>query len=55
MKYLALACAVCFGKSNAPLMLGLKAGVLTLLGILLVVLGGFLWFMVRVARRSKIQ
>jgi hypothetical protein len=48
------ACAVCFGDPQSPLTLGAKAGVLLLLGVVVIVLGaivgvGFFW-----ARRARL-
>jgi len=48
-----LACPICFGASDAPMALGMNWGVLTLLAVILVVLGSFATFFVRLARRAE--
>jgi len=49
----ALACPVCFGADEAPLIDGAKLGVIVLLGILLVVQGGFVSFFLYLRKRAK--
>jgi hypothetical protein len=49
----ALACPVCFGAAEAPLVDGARLGVLVLLVILLVVQGGFLSFFLYLRNRAK--
>ena len=49
----ALACPACFGAEEAPLIDGAKLGVAVLLGILLVVQGGFVTFFIYLRRRAK--
>ena len=46
------ACAACFGKSDSSLAAGLNWGILSLLGIVMLVLAGIAAFFVQVARRS---
>jgi hypothetical protein len=50
---IALACPVCFGAAEAPLIDGARLGVLVLLAILLVVQGGFLSFFLYLRKRAK--
>ncbi len=52
LRYMALACPICFGASDAPMALGMNWGVLTLLGVTIVVLGSFATFFVRLVRRE---
>lgn len=47
-----LACAACYGASDAPMARGMNWGIFSLLGVVVVVLGGIAAFFVRVARRS---
>ena len=49
----AWACAACFGASDDPMAKGMNAGIYTLLGVVGVVLAGFLVFMVFLARRAS--
>jgi len=49
----ALACPVCFGAAEAPLIDGARLGVLVLLVILLAVQGGFLSFFLYLRKRAK--
>ncbi len=46
------ACAVCFGKSDAPMAQGMNMGILVLLGFILAVLGGIVVFFVFLLRRA---
>lgn len=48
-----LACIVCFGKSDDPMVWGFNAGILFMLGILAGVLVSFLIFIIYLVRRSK--
>jgi hypothetical protein len=48
-----LACPVCFGAEETPLIDGAKLGVLVLLGITLAVQGGFVGFFLYLRRRAK--
>jgi len=48
------ACAVCFGDPQSPLTLGAKAGVLLLLGVVVVVLGGIVGVGIYWARRARL-
>ncbi len=48
----ALACAVCFGKSDTALAKGLHWGVLSLLAVVLCVLAGIVAFFICLAKRS---
>ncbi len=43
MKFLILACSVCFGDPNSSMSRGAKAGAIFLLGVVLVVLTGIAW------------
>lgn len=47
------ACAACFGQSDDPMAKGMNAGIFALLGVVTVVLGGFLALMVFLARRAS--
>ncbi len=47
----ALACAACYGQSDAPMAQGMNWGILSLLGIIVAVLGGVASFFVYLARR----
>jgi hypothetical protein len=49
----ALACPVCFGASDAPIVDGVRMAVIALLGITTVVLGGFAAFFVYLMRQSQ--
>ena len=46
------ACATCFGASDDPMAQGMNMGILSLLGVVVVVLGLFGAFFVFLARRS---
>lgn len=46
------ACSVCFGKSDAPMAQGMNAGIMTLLGVVLLLWAGVGSFFVYLARRS---
>jgi heme/copper-type cytochrome/quinol oxidase subunit 2 len=48
-----LACPVCFQVEQGPVTDGIRAAVLVLMGVTVVVLGGFLRFVVRFARRAE--
>lgn len=48
----ALACAVCFGKSDSAMARGMNMGIFSLLGIIAAVLLGVASFFVFLARRS---
>jgi hypothetical protein len=48
-----LACPVCFGAEETPLIDGAKLGVVVLLAITLVVQGGFLSFFLYLRRQAK--
>lgn len=47
-----LACATCFGRSDSALAEGMNMGILFLLGVVGLVLGGIVGFMVFLARRA---
>ena len=49
-----LACPVCFGAEETSMIDGAKLGVLALLGITLVVQGGFLAFFLYLRKRAKL-
>lgn len=46
------ACAACFGQSDSPMAHGFNWGIFSLLGVVVVVLGGFSTFFVFLAKRS---
>ena len=48
----ARACAACYGQSDSPLAAGMNWGIMTLLGMIVLVLGGVAAFFVFLARRS---
>jgi hypothetical protein len=49
------ACAACFGQSDSPLAAGMNWGIFSLLGFIIMVLGGIAGFGVFLARRSAAQ
>jgi len=49
----AWACAVCFGDPNSPMSHGARAGVLFLLGVVVVVLSGILGMTLFWAKRAR--
>jgi hypothetical protein len=48
----ATACAVCFGAPDSPMTQGLNAGILFLLGVVILVLSGIAGFAVHLARKQ---
>lgn len=48
----ALACAACYGQSDSPLAAGMNWGIFTLLGTIVLVLGGVAAFFIYLARKS---
>ena len=48
----ACACAACYGQSDSPLASGMNWGILSLLGIIILVLGGVVWSFISMARRA---
>jgi len=48
----AWACAACYGQSDSPLAAGMNWGIMSLLGMIVMVLGGFAAFFVFLARRA---
>ncbi len=48
----ALACAMCFGKSDSNLAKGMNMGIFALLGVIITVLGGVAGFFIYLARRA---
>ena len=50
----AMACAACYGRSDAPMAQGLNAGIFTLLGVIGSVLAGAVVFFVYIARRASL-
>lgn len=48
-----MACPVCFGGDDPAVRDGLTAGISVLVGVTLVVLGGFARFIVQLIRRSR--
>jgi hypothetical protein len=46
------ACSVCFGNSDAPMAQGMNAGIMTLLGVVLLLWAGVGSFFIHLARRS---
>jgi hypothetical protein len=50
----ALACPVCFGKSDSPMAIAMNLGILAMLIVVVGVLGGFASFFIYLMRRAKI-
>jgi hypothetical protein len=50
-----LACPMCFGAEETPMIDGTKLGVLVLLAILLVVQGAFVGFFLYLRKRAKLS
>jgi hypothetical protein len=48
----ARACAACFGQSDAPMARGMTWGIFSLLGVIVLVLGGVAGFFIHLARKS---
>jgi hypothetical protein len=48
----AIACAACYGQSDSALAEGMNMGVLFLLGVVTLVIGGFVTLFVMLARRA---
>lgn len=48
----AWACAACYGQSDSPLAAGMNWGILSLLGMIVMVLGGIAAFFIFLAKRS---
>lgn len=48
------ACAVCFGNAESPLTQAVGWGIISLLGVVMVVLGGIVAFFIYLARRSSL-
>ncbi len=46
------ACAACYGQSDSPMAAGMNWGIMSLLGMIVVVLGGVAAFFIFLARRS---
>ena len=51
----ALACPVCFGQSDSPMVWGTKAGVFFMLGVTVSVLAAFAGFFIYLMRRAKLM
>jgi hypothetical protein len=49
----ALACAACYGQSDSPMAQGMNWGIFSLLGVVVLVLGGVASFFVYLARKSS--
>jgi hypothetical protein len=47
-----LACAACFGQSDSPMAHGFNWGIISLLGVVVIVLGSFSTFFVFLAKKS---
>jgi hypothetical protein len=50
----ALACPVCFGQNDSAMAVAMNAGVLMMLGVVVVMLGAFASFIVYLARRARV-
>jgi hypothetical protein len=51
---LLLACAACYGQSDSAMATGMNWGILSLLGTIVVVLGGVGGFFIYLAKRSSL-
>jgi hypothetical protein len=51
----ALACPVCFGRSDSPLAIATNLGVMAMLVVVFAVLGSFAAFFVYLARRARMM
>jgi hypothetical protein len=51
---LALACPVCFGQNDSSMALAMNAGIMLMLGVVVVVLGSFASFIVYLIRRASL-
>lgn len=51
---IALACPVCFGASDGPMARGSSMGILTLLGVTVVMLAALAGFFLHLVRRARI-
>ncbi len=51
---LALACPVCFGRSDSPLAKATNMGVFFMLGIVVVMLSAFAAFFIHLSRRARL-
>jgi hypothetical protein len=47
-----LACAACYGASDSPMAQGMNAGIFSLLGVVVTVLGGIAGFFIYLAKKS---
>ena len=50
----ALACAVCFGQSDAPMAQAMNMGIFLMLGVVAVILAGFAGFFIYLNRRARL-
>jgi len=50
----ALACPVCFGQNDSAMAVAMNAGVLMMLGVVVVMLGAFASFIFYLARRARL-
>lgn len=50
---LIVACAVCFGAADGPMLDAARLGVLVMVGFTTAMLGAFAMFFVRIARRAR--
>ena len=50
----AMACPVCFGQSDAPMAKAMNMGIMLMLVVVVAVLGGFVSFIVSLARRARL-
>lgn len=48
-----IACAVCFGAADSPMLDAARLGVLVMVGVTTTMLGAFGLFFIRLARRSR--
>ena len=48
-----LACAVCFGQSDAPMAVAMNTGIIAMLVVVAGVLGGFGAFIFHLSRRAR--
>jgi hypothetical protein len=51
--FLLMACSICFGAADGPMLDAARLGVLVMAGVTLATLTAFAMFFVRIARRSR--
>ena len=51
---MALACPVCFGQNDSPMANAMNAGILLMLGVVVMILTGFGYFIYYLSRRASV-